>query len=117
MDPIYPFLIVGAISYSGIVSCYKVERARPTQQPVWAWSTGGKLWLHIMGMISLLSFVAALWFGFVHLKWWIPLVFVFLIFPALHVFLLTKMFGEILGSIVFPVATAPLAIWLFIEWF
>lgn len=117
MEPIYPFVLTGFMGLHGATSCWRMLNASFGFAPMWASSQAGKIYLGIAALVSLVVLVVALWFGFAHFSWWVPLLF----------FVLAILFsgvvdgiggskGVIISAIIFPVLTIVASIWLVASW-
>tara|TARA_R110002167_G_scaffold56558_8_gene160540 strand:+ start:7569 stop:7964 length:396 start_codon:yes stop_codon:yes gene_type:complete len=93
LDPIIIFLLSGLFPMSAAISASKLMKLPEEQRPGWVQGESGMRRVVLLGNLFGLILIAALWFGFTHLDWWIPLVCLLITFPVVHLVVIERLFG------------------------
>ena len=93
MDPIIIFLLSGLFPMSAAISASKLMKLPEEQRPGWVQGESGMRRVVLLGNLFGLILIAALWFGFTYLDWWIPLVCLVITFPVVHLVVIERLFG------------------------
>tara|TARA_R110002095_G_scaffold145658_2_gene126058 strand:- start:3190 stop:3585 length:396 start_codon:yes stop_codon:yes gene_type:complete len=93
LDPIIIFLLSGLFPMSAAISASKLMKLPEEQRPGWVQGESGMRRVVLLGNLFGLILIAALWFGFTYLDWWIPLVCLVITFPVVHLVVIERLFG------------------------
>jgi len=118
MEPLIIFLIAGQISLIGFKGSHNVMRSPSSEQPAWALSERGQLFLYLFFSVSGLCYIFILVYGFFHLDWWIPVATMIIGFPLAYYFLIRPIIGDIfsmtIGTILSLLSIAfVIGVWFF----
>ncbi|MEH6652323.1 MAG: hypothetical protein V7707_20080 [Motiliproteus sp.] len=93
MDQIIVFLLSGLFPMSAAISASQLMKLPQEQRPGWARSQTGMRNIVLLGNLFGVVLIAALWFGFSHLDWWVPLSCLVFTFPVVHLVVIERLFG------------------------
>ena len=116
MSPLTQFLVVGLLTFCPAAAGSRLAQANPTQIPKWMWSGIGRGILLNGSFLIALGFFAVIIYGFTHLDWWIPLVSIFIGFPAVFAFIVTRILGDIWTILIFGPLGVVSIIYLALNW-
>ncbi len=93
LDPIIIFLLSGLFPMSAAIAASKLMKLTEEQRPSWIQGESGLRNVVLLGNLFGLILIAALWYGFTHVEWWIPLLCLVITFPVVHVIIIERLFG------------------------
>ncbi|MFT5720478.1 MAG: hypothetical protein ACI9W6_000774 [Motiliproteus sp.] len=93
MDPIIIFLLSGLFPMSAAITASKLMKLPAAERPGWVQGDVGLRKVVLLGNLFGLILIAALWFGFTHIVWWIPVLCLVITFPIVHVIIIERLFG------------------------
>ncbi len=114
MDQIIVFLLSGLFPMSAAIAASKLMKLPADEQPGWVQGEAGMRKVVLLGNLCGVVLIAALWFGFSHLDWWVPLSCLVFTFPVVHLVLIERLFG-LSKSFLFSAALSmavPVLLWL-----
>ncbi len=114
LEQIIVFLLSGVFPMSAAISASKLMKLPADQQPAWGQGEAGMRTVVLLGNLFGLILIAALWYGFSHVDWWVPLLCLVITFPVVHVVVIERLFG-LSKSFMFSGAlslAAPVLLWL-----
>ena len=115
MDHIIVFLLSGLFPMSAAIAASKLMKLPVDKRPEWVQGDAGLRKVVLLGNLCGVVLIAALWFGFSHLDWWLPLSCLVFTFPVVHLALIERMFG-LSKSLMFSTALSmavPMLLWLY----
>lgn len=75
----------------------KLMKLPDEEAPEWLQSKEGKTKVLLAGNLFGLILVAAMVYGIYHMTWWIPVICLFISFPAIHVIVMERLFNPFKG--------------------
>ncbi|MEH6473662.1 MAG: hypothetical protein V7752_20755 [Halopseudomonas sp.] len=93
LDPIIVFLLCGLFPMSAAIAASKLMKLPEDQQPAWVQGESGMRKVVLLGNLFGVVLIAALWYGFTHVDWWIPLLCLVVTFPVVHLIVIERLFG------------------------
>jgi hypothetical protein len=93
LDPIIIFILSGLFPMSAAIAAGKLMKLPEDQRPAWIEGESGLRNVVLLGNLFGVILIAALWFGFTHVAWWIPLLCLVITFPVIHVVVIERLFG------------------------
>lgn len=82
---------------SAALSANTLVKMDDEEAPLWARDKAGKTRVLLGGNLFGIILVAAMVFGIYHMTWWIPVICLFVTFPAFHVIILERLLGPAKG--------------------
>ena len=116
VSPLTIFLVVGLLTFCPAASGVRLAQANPTQIPIGMWSGIGRGILLNGSFLLALGFFAVIFYGFTHLDWWIPVVSIFVGFPAAFAFIVRRILGDIWGFLILGPLGVVSIIYLALNW-
>ena len=116
MDPIIVFLLSGLFPMSAALSASKLTKTPAEERPAWAASDGGLQKVVLLSNLFAIVLVAALWFGFTHIDWWIPLLCLVVTFPVVHLVVIERVLGLSNSLIVSGALSLVVPVLLWLHW-
>ncbi|RDE22839.1 hypothetical protein DV711_09745 [Motiliproteus coralliicola] len=114
MEPIIVFLLCGVFPMSAAIAASKLMKMPEEERPAWVREEAKLQRVVMLGNLFGLVLIAALWYGFTRLEWWIPVLCLVLTFPVIHLMVIERLFG-LSKSFMFSGAlslASPVLLWL-----
>ena len=87
------FLLSGLFPMSAALAAAKLMKLPEAERPAWIATESGMKRMIWLGNLCGVVLLGALWYGFTHLDWWVPLLCLVLTFPVIHLVLIERLFG------------------------